>query len=220
MTAAGAGRLKVLIACEFSGVVRDAFIRAGHDAVSCDILPTESAGPHIQGDVMDVLNDGWDMLIGFPPCTDIAVSGAAWFAEKRADGRQQAALEFVRKLMLAPIAKIAIENPVGVISTQIRKPDQIIHPWQFGHMEQKKTCLWLKGLPPLKATSNVYEAMMQLPRNVRERLHYLPPSPDRAKERSRTFPGIAAAMANQWSNTSVTVAPYALQLPLALAVPQ
>lgn len=189
--------MRILIACEYSGVVRDAFIHAGYDAVSCDILPTESPGPHIQDDVLRHLNDGWDMMIAHPPCTHLAVSGAAWFAGKQ-DGRQQDALEFVRKLMRAPIPHIAIENPVSIISTRIRKPDQVIHPWQFGHTEQKSTCLWLKNLPRLRPTKIVYGEMMQLPKNERERLHYLPPSPDRAKERSRTFSGIADAMATQW----------------------
>ena len=138
------------------------------------------------------------MMIAHPPCTDIAVSGAAWFKEKIADGRQQRALDFVRMLMDVPIPKICIENPVSVISSKIRKPDQIIQPYQFGHTEQKKTCLWLKGLPLLKPTRNVYDEMMLLPKNKRERLHYLPPSADRWKIRSQTFSGFATAMAEQW----------------------
>jgi len=211
---AGGTRLRVLVACEYSGTVRDAFIRAGHDAVSCDILPTEQPGPHIQDDVLNHLNDGFDLMIAHPPCTDLAVSGAAWFASKRADGRQRAALEFVRRLMLCDIPRICIENPVSIISTHLRKPDQVIHPWQFGHMEQKATCLWLKNLPRLRPTNNVYEAMMQLPKNLRERLHYLPPSPDRAKERSKTFTGIAEAMASQWSHLEPLDVPFALQVPL------
>jgi site-specific DNA-cytosine methylase len=156
---------------------------------------------HIQGDVLEQLDKGWDMMIAHPPCTDIAVSGAAWFKEKIADGRQQAALDFVQKLMDAPIEKICIENPVSVISSKIRKPDQIIQPWMFGHKEQKKTCLWLKNLLPLTETKNVFEEMMELPKNQRERLHYLPPSTERAKLRSKTFTGIAEAMANQWPPT-------------------
>ena len=190
--------MRVLIACEYSGTVRDAFTRAGHHAVSCDLLRTDTLGPHYQGDIRDVLDRGWDMMIAHPPCTDIAVSGAAWFKEKIADGRQQRALDFVRMLMDVPIPKICIENPVSVISSKIRKPDQIIQPYQFGHTEQKKTCLWLKGLPLLKPTRNVYDEMMLLPKNKRERLHYLPPSADRWKIRSQTFSGFATAMAEQW----------------------
>lgn len=139
------------------------------------------------------------MMIAHPPCTHLAVSGAAWFKEKIADGRQQEALDFVQKLMDAPIEKIAIENPVSVISSKIRKPNQIIHPYQFGHMEQKTTCLWLKNLPNLIETNNVKEEMLKLPKNQRERLHYLSPGPERAKERSKTFPGIAKAIAEQWT---------------------
>lgn len=190
--------MRVLIACEYSGTVRDAFIRLGHDAMSCDLLPTDSDGPHYRGNVADILDGTWDLMIAHPPCTDIAVSGAAWFKEKIADGRQQRALDFVRMLMEAPIPKICIENPVSVISSKIRKPDQIIQPYQFGHTEQKKTCLWLKGLPLLKPTRNVYDEMMLLPKNKRERLHYLPPSADRWKIRSQTFSGFATAMAEQW----------------------
>jgi site-specific DNA-cytosine methylase len=140
--------MKILIACEYSGRVRDAFRDRGHDAVSCDLLPTDAPGPHYQGDVSDILDDGWDMMIAFPPCTHLAVSGARWFKEKQADGRQQAALDFVRLLLDAPIDKIAIENPVSIISSHIRKPDQTIQPWQFGHGETKRTCLWLKNLAP------------------------------------------------------------------------
>lgn len=184
--------MKVLIACEFSGTVRDAFIRAGHDAMSCDILPTESAGSHYQGDIRDVLHYGWDLMIGHPPCTDLAVSGARHFAAKKADGRQDAALNFVRELMDAPVARIAIENPISIISSRIRKPDQIIQPWQFGHGETKATCLWLKNLPKLTPTNIV---------DGREaRIHKMPPSPNRWKERSKTYPGIATAMAAQWGN--------------------
>lgn len=183
--------MKILIACEYSGRVRDAFAHMGHDATSCDMLPTDAPGPHYQGDVSDILDDGWDMMVAFPPCTHLAVSGARWFAEKRADGRQQAALDFVRLLMDAPIDKIAIENPVSIISSHIRKPDQTIQPWQFGHGETKRTCLWLKNLPLLTPT-DIVEGREQ-------RIWKMPPSPDRWKLRSQTFQGIADAMAGQWS---------------------
>ena len=180
--------LRVLVACEFSGVVRDAFIAAGHDAMSCDLLPSETPGPHYRGDVMDVLGDGWDLMIAHPPCTHLAVSGARWFNDKQQE--QADALDFVRLLMNAPIRRIAIENPISIISSRIRKPDQIIQPWQFGHGETKATCLWLTGLPPLMPTHIV---------TGREaRIHKMPPGPDRWRERSRTFAGIAAAMAAQW----------------------
>jgi site-specific DNA-cytosine methylase len=181
--------MRILIACEYSGTVRDAFIAAGHDAVSCDLLPSESPGPHYQGDVTDILNDGFDMMVAHPPCTHLAVSGARWFKDKVQ--QQQEALDFVRLLMDAPIPRICIENPVSIISSRIRKPDQVIQPWQFGHGETKATCLWLKGLPKLTPT-NVVEGREQ-------RIHKMPPSPDRWKERSRTYAGIAAAMAQQWS---------------------
>lgn len=150
--------MRVLVACEFSGIVRDAFRRRGHDAVSCDLRETEVPGPHIQGDVLAVLNDGWDMMIAHPPCTHIAVSGAAWFTEKRADGRQQAAVEFFMQFTRTSIPKVAIENPVCIMSRLYRKPDQVIQPWQFGHCESKKTCLWLTGLPPLTPTEIVEPA--------------------------------------------------------------
>lgn len=180
--------MRVLIACEFSGTVRDAFRALGHDAVSCDLLPTEVPGPHMQGDVLDLLDDSWDLMIAHPPCTHLAVSGAAHFHRKQ---REQAeALDFVRALLAAPIPRIALENPVSVISTRIRKPDQIIHPWQFGHSEMKTTCLWLKNLPPLIHTDVV-------PKGI-NRLHRLPPSADRWKKRSLTFAGIARAFASQW----------------------
>lgn len=180
--------MKVLIACEFSGVVRDAFAARGHDAWSCDLLPSERPGQHIQGDVLAALGNGWDLMIAHPPCTHLAVSGARWFNGKIAE--QAAALEFVRALMAAPIARWAIENPVSIISTRIRKPDQIIQPWQFGHGETKATCLWLHGLPKLAPTNIV---------DGREaRVHRMPPGPNRWAERSRTFAGIAWAMADQW----------------------
>ena len=190
--------LRVLVACEFSGVVRRAFEARGHNAWSCDLLPAEDGSPyHHQTNVLELLTrTQWDLMIAHPPCTHLAVSGAAWFKYKQKE--QEEALEFVRKLMGADIPRIAIENPVSVISSRIRKPDQIIQPWQFGHMEQKKTCLWLKNLSPLIHTNNVYDEMMKLPKNKRERLHYLPPGKDRAKERSRTYQGIANSMAEQW----------------------
>ena len=190
--------MKVLIACEYSGKVRSAFEKLGHFAVSCDLLPTEKPGFHYQCDVFDIINEGWDLMVAHPPCTDLAVSGAAWFKEKIADGRQQRALDFVQALMNAPIPMIAIENPISVISSKIRKPDQIIQPWMFGHKETKATCLWLKGLPKLVPTTDLKEETMALPKKERMRLHYLPPSADRWKIRSETFQGIADAMANQW----------------------
>jgi len=192
--------MNILIACEYSGTVRDAFARQGHNAVSCDLLPSESGGHHIIGDVRDLLDGEWDMLIAFPPCTHLAVSGARWFPEKRADGRQQAGIDFFMDMVNADIDRIAVENPVGIMSSHYRKPNQIIQPWMFGHLEQKSTCLWLKNLPTLESTDNVLEAMMDLPKNKRERLHYLPPSKDRWKLRSKTFQGIAEAMADQWGN--------------------
>jgi site-specific DNA-cytosine methylase len=180
--------VRVLIACEFSGTVRDAFLRLGHDAMSCDLMESEVPGPHYTGDVRDVLNDGWDMMIAHPPCTHLAVSGARWFKDKQAE--QAEALDFVRLLLHADIPRIALENPVSIISSRIRKPDQIIQPWQFGHGETKATCLWLKGLPLLRP-SDVVEGR-------EARVHRMPPGPDRWKERSRTFDGIAQAMAEQW----------------------
>lgn len=192
--------MKVLVACEYSGRVRDAFLRLGHDAISCDLLPSDTPGPHHQGDVLEILESGWDLMIAHPPCTDLAVSGARHFAAKIADGRQQRALNFVRLLLEAPIPRIALENPVSVISTKIRKPDQTIQPWMFGHPEQKATCLWLKALPPLRATNNVYEHMLSLPKQERERVHRMGPSVDRWKLRSTTYQGIADAMAEQWGS--------------------
>ena len=179
--------MKVLVACEFSGIVRDAFKARGHDAWSCDLLPTEQEGQHIQGNVLDYLV-GWDLMIAHPPCTHLAVSGARWFKDKRQE--QADALDFVRALLDAPIPRIALENPVSVISTKIRKPDQIIQPWQFGHGETKATCLWLKGLPPLTPTDVVA--------GRENRVHRLPPGKDRWKLRSVTYQGIADAMAMQW----------------------
>lgn len=182
--------MKILVACEYSGTVRDAFIRAGHDAMSCDILPTDQPGPHYQGDVMDILGKDWDMLIAHPPCTHLAVSGARHFARKRESGEQQAAIDFFMSLANSGIEKIAIENPICIMSTVWRKPDQIIQPWQYGHGETKATCLWLENLPPLTPTNIV---------DGREaRIHKMPPSADRWKLRSKTYHGIADAMAAQW----------------------
>lgn len=182
--------MRVLVACEYSGRVRDAFRAYGHDAMSCDLLPTEAPGPHHQGPVQDVLNDGWDLMVAHPPCTDLAISGSRWLAQKQADGRTDAALAFVRLLMAAPIDRWCIENPVSLISSRICQPDQIIQPWQFGHGETKATCLWLKNLPPLRPT-HVVEGR-------ESRVHRMPPGPDRWKERSRTYEGVAAAMGGQW----------------------
>lgn len=191
-------KLKVLVACEYSGTVRDAFIAAGHDAMSCDLLPSEKPGPHYRGDVFEVINSGdwfhhpqFDLMIAHPPCTHLSVSGARHFAAKRASGVQQEALDFVGRLMNCGIPKIALENPISIISSKIRKPDQIIQPWMFGHGETKATCLWLDGLPKLAPTNIV---------DGREaRIHKMAPSPERWKERSRTYQGIADAMADQWS---------------------
>lgn len=181
--------MKILVACEFSGIVRDAFIAKGHDAWSCDLLPTENKGQHYQCDIRQIINLDWDLMIAHPPCTHLAVSGARWFKDKKQE--QKEALDFVQMLMDAPIPRIAIENPISIISSRIRKPDQIIQPWQFGHGETKAICLWLKNLPKLKPTNIV---------SGREaRVHREPPSPERWKNRSRFFTGIAEAMAEQWS---------------------
>jgi len=184
--------VKVLIACEYSGTVRDAFIRGGHNAMSCDLLPTESPGPHYQGDLFDVINYPWDLAIFHPPCTHLSVSGSKFFAEKKQDGRQQAAVSFFMRIVMesAHIQRTAIENPICIMSSLYRKPDQIIQPWQFGHGETKSTCLWLKGLSLLTPT-NIVEGR-------EARIHRMPPSPDRWKERSKTFSGVAEAMATQW----------------------
>ena len=191
--------MRVLVACESSGRVRDAFRAAGHDAVSCDVLPTEAPGPHIEGDVLPHLADGWDMIVAFPPCTHLAVSGARHFAAKRADGRQQEGIAFFLAIAAAPVAKLAIENPVGIMSSLYRKPDQVIQPWQFGHGETKATCLWLRGLPPLVPTDVVP--------GREARVHRIPPSPDRWKQRSATYPGIASAMAAQWGGAPFAALP-------------
>ena len=192
--------MRVLVACEYSGAVRDAFIKLGHDAVSCDLLPTDVPGPHHQGSVLDILDDGWDMMIAFPPCTHLAVSGARWFAAKRADGRQQQGIDFFMALANANIPKIAIENPVGIMSTEWRKPDQIVQPWQYGHEATKTTCLWLKGLPELTPTNVVGKGARHVTKSGRSlpEWYNLPPSEDRWKIRSKTLQGIADAMADQW----------------------
>jgi len=185
--------MRILIACEYSGRVRDAFGALGHDAWSCDLLPSDSLGKHFQCDVRNLISNNiarWDMIIAFPPCTDLCVSGAKWFAAKRASGQQQRAIDLFMAIANAPCERIAIENPIGIMSTQWRKPDQIIQPWQFGHGETKATCLWLKSLPLLKPT-NIVEGREQ-------RIWKMAPSPTRAKDRSLTFQGIADAMAAQW----------------------
>ena len=180
--------MKTLIACEYSGVVRDAFIAQGHDAISCDLLPTDISGPHYQGDVRDILEDGFDLMVAHPPCTHLAVSGARLFKDKQVE--QAEALDFVRLLLAAPIDKIALENPISIISSRIKKPDQIIQPWQFGHGETKATCLWLKNLPKLQPT--------QIVDGREAKVHKMSPGPNRWKERSKTYQGIANAMAQQW----------------------
>ena len=192
--------MRVLVACEESQAVCKAFRAKGHEAYSCDLIPCSGGHPewHIQVDALELLKMRWDLIIAHPPCTDLAVSGARWFPEKILNGRQQASIDFFMAFVKADCPRIAIENPIGIMSTKYRKPDQIIHPWWFGHPEEKSTCLWLKGLPKLIPTNDVKEQMLKLPKKQRERLHYLPPSPDRAKIRSKTFPGIAEAMAEQW----------------------
>ena len=185
--------MRVLVACEESQRVTAELRKRGHMAFSCDLLPTsgDNVQWHIQDDVFKVIDDEWDMMIAFPPCTHLAASGARWFKQKRLDGRQQQGIDFFMRLVQAPIEKIAIENPVGIMSTHYRKPNQIIQPWQFGHGETKATCLWLKNLPMLKPTNIV---------DGREpRIWRMPPGPDRAKERSKTYMGIAQAMATQWA---------------------
>ena len=195
--------MRVLIACEYSGVVRDAFIAAGHDAMSCDLLPSDAPGPHYQGDVLDVLRDGWDLMIAHPPCTYLSVSGMHWTRRGLRDPQlTEDALDFVRLLLAAPVPRIAVENPVSVISTRIRRPDQIIQPWQYGHNASKTTCLWFKNLPALQPTQIVEPRIV----NGRKRWanqtdggqNRLSPSPDRWKRRSATYAGIGGAMAAQW----------------------
>lgn len=189
------GQKTVLIACEYSGLVRDAFMRLGWYAVSCDLLPSEGNrnGLHYQGDIFEIIKSRqWGMLIAFPPCTHLCVSGAKWFADKISDGRQQGGIDFFLRLARAPVERIAIENPIGIMSSRYREPDQIVQPWQFGHGETKATCLWLKNLPPLTAT-NIVDGRVA-------RIHNMAPSKDRSKERSKTYAGIAEAMASQWTN--------------------
>jgi len=183
--------MRVLVACEYSGRVRDAFMAHGHEAMSCDLLPTESPGPHYQGPVEDVLNDGWDLMVAHPPCTYLAASGMHWTARGLRDPRlTEDALNFVRLLMAAPIPRWCIENPASIISSRIRKPDQTIQPWEYGHGETKATCLWLHNLPRLRPTNCV--------EGREERVLMMPPGPDRWKERSRTYQGVADAMGDQW----------------------
>ncbi|MCF7753418.1 hypothetical protein KQ941_03105 [Paenibacillus xylanexedens] len=187
--------MKVAIICEFSGAVRDAFIQAGHEAISFDITDTEVPGPHVTGDVMALPKSYWeqfDLAICHPPCTHLAVSGARWFKDKQVE--QAEALEFVRYLLDLPVERIALENPISIISSRIRKPDQIIQPWQYGHGETKATCLWLKNLPLLQPT-NIVEGR-------EARIHKMPPGPNRGRERSRTYSGIADAMADQWGKAA------------------
>lgn len=190
--------MKVLVACEYSGTVRDAFIARGYDAMSCDLLPTEKHGPHYQGDLFDVIDYPWDLAIFHPECTHLSVSGARHFADKRMDGRQQRSVSFFMSIVRrsAHIPRIAIENPISIMSTMWRKPDQVIQPWQFGHGETKATCLWLRGLPLLTPTDIVS--------GRDDRIHKMSPSPDRWKERSRTYQGIANAMACQWGDAILT----------------
>lgn len=194
--------MRVLVACEFSGVVRDAFAKKGHDAWSCDLLPTESDGNHIQDDVLKHLDDGWDLMVAHPPCTFLTVSANKWMNHPRYPNRakdREEAIAFFMSLYNAPITRVAVENPIGVISTRFRKPDQVIQPWMFGHGETKATCLWLKGLSPLLATHIDNDMFaVQTPVKREQRLHKLPPSKDRWKLRSITYSGIADAMADQW----------------------
>lgn len=189
--------MKILVACEFSGRVRDAFRARGHDAVSCDLLPSDAEGPHVMGDAIGLLGQGWDMMIAFPPCTHLCVSGARWWKERQVEQRK--AIWFFLELANAPIPRIAIENPVGLMSTAWRKPDQIIQPWQFGHPESKTTCLWLKGLPALAPTKLLPKpAGGRWENQTPSGQNKLPPSPDRWKLRSVTYQGVADAMAEQW----------------------
>jgi hypothetical protein len=205
--------MKVLVSCEYSGRVRDAFLAQGHEAMSCDLLPTDSPGPHYQGDVFDIINEGWDLMIAHPPCTYLSVSGMHWTTRGLRDPKlTEDALDFVKRLMDAPIERIALENPISVISSRIRKPDQIISPYQFGHDASKKTCLWLKNLPPLKPTQMVEPRIVITPSGKEAKRwgnqcdNYgqdkLPPSADRWKLRSATYQGIADAMAEQWGRVT------------------
>ena len=197
--------MKVLVACEYSGAVRDAFIAKGHEALSCDLLPTDSPGPHYQGDVMDIINEGWDLMVAHPPCTYLSVSGMHWTTRGLRDPQlTEDALDFVRLLLNAPIDRIALENPVSVISSRIRKPDQIISPYMFGHDASKKTCLWLKNLPALTPTMiidpRIVDGKKRWGNQTDSGQNRLAPSADRWKIRSETYKGIAEAMASQWGN--------------------
>ena len=193
--------MRVLCACEESQAVTTLLRRGGHDAYSCDLLPTSGRHPewHIQADALEVVKMDWDMVIAFPPCTHLASSGARWFEDKKRDGRQQRGIGlFLAFTALDHVPRVAIENPVGIMSSVYREPDQIIQPWMFGHPETKATCLWLKGLPPLVETDNVKGQMQGLPDSESHRIHHMPPSPERSMLRSKTYPGIAKAMADQW----------------------
>ena len=206
--------MKVLVACEYSGTVRDAFIARGHDAMSCDLLPTDAPGPHHQGNVLDILGDGWDLLIAHPPCTHLACSGAVWFPAKIADGRQAEAIAFCMQMALAPIPHICVENPVCIMSTAYKPPTQIIHPWQFGHSAMKTTCLWLKGLRKLRPTNIVDRGNVITHESGKRSSQWsmdtfkLPKS-ERWKVRSKTFQGIADAMADQWGSPEGLIPHYA-----------
>ena len=201
--------VKVLIACEFSGTVREAFAKLGHDAWSCDLEPTEMPGNHYQGDVIDILADGWDLMIAHPPCTHLAVSGARHFEQKRKDGRQQQGIDLFMQMINAPIPKIAVENPVGIMSTIYQKPNQIIEPYEYGHNCTKKTCLWLKELPLLKPTNIVDKGDVWVAKSGKRMSQWyydsscLPPK-EREKMRNKTFQGIADAMANQWGKNELS----------------
>ena len=194
--------MKILVACEESQAVTKEFRKLGHEAYSCDILPTSGSNPewHMQQDVTELLTQDWDMIIAFPPCTHLAISGARHFAQKQADGRQQQGIDFFMLFANAKCEKICIENPIGIMSSLWRKPDQIVQPWMFGHAESKATCFWLKGLPKLVETNNVKAVYDSLPKNQQQRIHYLPPSKDRGHLRSKTFEGIAKALATQFSD--------------------
>lgn len=196
--------MRVLVACEESQAVTTEFRARGVEAYSCDVEPCSGGHPewHLQQDVVPLLCESWDMIIAFPPCTHLTVSGARWFEEKRKDGRQQQGIDFFMLFANVNCPRVAIENPVGIMSSVWRKPDQIIQPWMFGHPETKATCFWLKGLPRLTPTNDVKAEMQALPKNLAQRIFYIPPGPEQAKLRSKTFPGVAKAMAEQWANLS------------------
>ena len=201
-------KVKILIACEFSGTVRDSFLKLGHDAISCDLEETLSPGPHYQGDVMDIINDGWEMMIAFPPCTHLAVSGARHFEQKKADGRQQQGIEFFLKMVNADIPRISVENPIGIMSSLYKQPSQVIQPWEYGHRTTKATCLWLKNLPLLTPTNIVDKGEVWVAKSGKRMSQWfydsscLPPK-ERERMRNKTFQGIADAMANQWGTEKV-----------------